>query len=221
MRFAPAAICFLATRSRRKESPDLFATIDKDAHIYEARTVAARPFSLAPQAFTPVQRQVPPPPAAPSPRLSDRLSNADLHFRLLEQYAPPSIVVTEEHHVVHVSGRAAQYLQVTGGDLSRDLMRLVRPELRVELRTALFRARRDHVNVEVAGIEVTIDGQPRRIDLGVRPILDQEEPARGFFLVLFREQDASDAGTVAPPTVQLSARSRRKRRSSWKTSCSG
>jgi two-component system CheB/CheR fusion protein len=197
----PGGYLFLGNSESPEGTPDLFATIDKDARIYEARTVAARPFSLAPQAFTPVQRQVPP---APSPRVPDRLSNADLHFRLLEQYAPPSIVVTEEHQVLHVSDRAAQYLQVTGGDLSRDLMRLVRPELRVELRTALFRARRDHVNVEVAGVEVTIDGERRRIDVAVRPILDQEEPARGFFLVLFRERVGSDTGTAAPPTVQLS-----------------
>ena len=53
-------------------------------------------------------------------------------------------------------------------------------------------------------MEVTIDGQPRRINLAVRPILDQEEPARGFFLVLFSEPDAADADTVSPSTVQLS-----------------
>ena len=200
----PGGYLFLGSSESPEGMADLFAPIEKDAHIYEARTVAARPFFLAPQVFTPVQRQVPQPPEVPSPRISDRLSNADLHLRLLEQYAPPSIVVTEEHQVMHVSVRAAQYLQVSGGDLSRDLMRLVRPELRVELRTALYRARRDRVNVEVAGIEVTIDGKSRRINLAVRPILDQEEPARGFFLVLFPEPDASDVDTESPPTVQLS-----------------
>ena len=34
------------------------------------------------------------------------------HQRLLEQYAPPSIVVTEDHDVLHVSGRAGRYLRV-------------------------------------------------------------------------------------------------------------
>jgi two-component system, chemotaxis family, CheB/CheR fusion protein len=202
----PGGYLFLGSSESPEGMSDLFATIDKDAHIYEARTVAARPFSTAPEPFTPTPRQAPQQPVALAPRISDRLSNAELHLRLLEQYAPPSIVVTEEHQVVHVSERAAQYLQVTGGELSRDLMRLVRPELRVELRTALYRAHRDRVNVEVGSVDVAIDGQPHRVTLGVRPILGREEPARGFFLVLFSEVDAPAAvDSAAPPTVQLSS----------------
>jgi two-component system, chemotaxis family, CheB/CheR fusion protein len=199
----PGGYLFLGSSESPEAMSELFATIDKDAHIYEARTVAARPFSLTPPPFTLMQRQAPQPAVPASPRIFDRLSNADLHLRLLEQYAPPSIVVTEEQQVVHVSERAGQYLQVMGGELSRDVMRLVRPELRVELRTGLYRARRDRANVEVAGIEVTIDGKPRRINLGVRPILDEEEPARGFFLVLFSEADASEVDRVAAPSVEL------------------
>ena len=200
----PGGYLFLGGSESPEGMSDLFATVHKEAHIYEARTVMARPFALALQPFTGAARQVPQPPAAPPLPIFDRLSNADLHLRLLEQYAPPSIVVTEEHQVVHVSERAGEYLQVTGGDLPRDLIRLVRPELRLELRTALYRAGRDRVNVEVPGLQVTTDGRLRRINLLVRPILGDEEPMRGFFVVLFSEVDPSPADSPAPPTVQLS-----------------
>ena len=67
---------------------------------------------------------------APRRARAERVSPADLHQRLLEQYAPPSLVVTEDHHVVHMSERAGRYLQIRGGEPSRDLLQLVHPELR-------------------------------------------------------------------------------------------
>ena len=47
----------------------------------------------------------------------------DLHQRLLEQYAPPSIViVNEEYEIVHLSERAGRYLQFVGGEPSHNLL---------------------------------------------------------------------------------------------------
>ena len=57
---------------------------------------------------------LPPPP--PGAALRERLGAGELHQRLLEQYAPPSIVVNEEHDIVHVSDGAAKFLQVSGGE---------------------------------------------------------------------------------------------------------
>ena len=50
-------------------------------------------------------------------------------------------MVTEDHLVVHLSERVGRFLQVLGGEPTRDLLRMVRPDLRGELRTALTRQR--------------------------------------------------------------------------------
>ena len=111
--------------------------------------------------------------------------------------------MNDEHLVIHVSEHAGEYLQVGGGELSRELLRLVCPELRVELRTALYRATRERVAVEVRGIEVTMGGHSRRINLGVRPMLDDEEPARGFLLVLFSPSEDAEKEPARPPALEL------------------
>lgn len=64
----------------------------------------------------------------------------ELHLKLLEQYGPPSVVINGAHDIVHLSEHAGRYLQFGGGEPSANLMKLVLLQMRVELRTAIFRA---------------------------------------------------------------------------------
>jgi two-component system CheB/CheR fusion protein len=185
------------------ESPegtnDLFQIADKDAHIYQSRSAIGRlslprveSALLPPQERTAVR--------ASASRPVDRLFPADLHQRLLEQYAPPSIVVSDEYAVVHISENGGRYLTVSAGEPSRDLLRLVRPELRGDLRTALHQAAQQRASVAVRGIRLDGPGEPS-IAITVRPVLREGDPARGFFLVLFEEETTINVSQ--PPTVEL------------------
>jgi two-component system CheB/CheR fusion protein len=181
----PGGYLFLGT----SESPDsantnLFLRLDANAHVYESRTATSR--LAIPLADAPLI--VPKLPARAEPRLQDRISPADLHQRVLEQYAPPSVIVTADYTVVHISDQAGKYLQVRGGEPSRDLLLLLRPELRPDVRTALHQAAKARTNIDVNGIVVTFDdGSQRSVDVGVRPVLRDGDPARGLFLVIFSE----------------------------------
>src|SRR5581483_8987765 len=138
----------------------------------------------------------------PEPR-PDRVLPADLHLRLLEQYAPPSLVVTEEHNIVHMSERVGRYMQVRGGEPTRDLLVLVLPELRPDLRTALHEASKGRKNVEIHGVSVTVDGVARQVDLAVRPVLRDGDAAKGYFLVTFEER--TDDAALPTPAATLSS----------------
>jgi two-component system CheB/CheR fusion protein len=148
---------------------------------------------------------VPTPPAAATPvrdetRARDRISHADLHQRLLEEYAPPSVVVDEEHEVLHLSDGAARFMKVTGGEPSNNLLKMIRPELRLDLRTALYQARQSRARVDARGVRLSIDSSPTTVDITVRPILRDDDSARGFFLVLF-ETRVPDPSLAEPKTV--------------------
>src|SRR5205814_1190862 len=136
----PAGFLFLGA----SESPDggsgLFMRFDNTAHVYESRTGTSRVARPLVDGPIPLLHAGP---RASEPRAAERLSPADLHHRLLEQYAPPSMIVTEEHHVVHMSASVGRYLQLRGGEPTRDLLLLARPELRPDLRTALHQAARE------------------------------------------------------------------------------
>ena len=108
----------------------------------------------------------------------------ELHLKLLEQYAPPSIVVNEEHDVVHLSDKAGRYLHFTAGEASMNLFRVINPALQIELRTALFRASQgEEANVTSAPQTVHVEGRNEVITLQVRRIASA--PAERYFLVIF------------------------------------
>jgi two-component system CheB/CheR fusion protein len=203
----PGGYLFLGTSETPDGSNDLFHRVDANAHVYESRTATSRlaiPLGDSPPMLPRTQSRL------PEPRLPEKISPADLHHRLLEQYAPPSVVVTEDHNVVHMSESVGRYLQLRGGEPSRDLLSLVRAELRPDLRTALHQAGKSRMNVEVRNVLVPQDDGAHRVDVSVRPVLRAGDPERGFFLVIFSEQaivpPGADAGlTLTSPTEPLAA----------------
>ena len=120
----------------------------------------------------------------------------ELHLKLLEHYGPPSVVINEAYDIVHLSEHAGRYLTFRAGEPSTNLIHVVHPSLRVELRTALFRASQTNENIIAAGQQVQIDGGTELIDLHVRPI-HPEDAAHGFFLVLFEKQTTPPGAEAA------------------------
>jgi two-component system CheB/CheR fusion protein len=127
----------------------------------------------------------------------------ELHLKLLEQYGAPSVVVNEAHDIVHLSEHAGRYLHFTAGEPSANLTKVVHPSLRLELRTALFRAAQTKENIVALNQTIQIDGATEVIDLHVRPI-QASDPEAGFYLVLFEKKignGAPEASTSRQETV--------------------
>ena len=199
-------LLFLGTSESADCAEPLFVPLDKRHRLYARRPVArSTPLSLPSGAGLFVQTLntlavsiSAPSAAAPS---SDRrdLTWGEVHFRLVELFAPPSLLVDAENNIVHLSEKAGQFLRFGGGEASVNLLRSVDPLLRLELRTALFRARQTGKIVDALSVPMEIAGQPRLLNLHVRPAHDL---APGYLLVVFEE-----AGGVAPSEVPLALRS--------------
>ena len=194
----PGGFLFLGGSESPDSTADLFTAFDKAAHIYASRSVSSRP-TLGP--VDPPLTRPRPVAQAPEPRSPDRMLPVELHQRLLESYAPPSVVVTDEHNVVHMSESVGRYLRVAGGEPTRDLLRLVRDELRPDLRSALFQAAREHVTVEVSGMPAALDTGERTIDIVVHPVPRESEVGRGYLLVTFSERGDDGTARRHPPCV--------------------
>jgi two-component system CheB/CheR fusion protein len=181
----PGAYLFVGASESPEGTNDLFMRFDSTAHVYESRSITSRlpiPLADGPPTVRPARML--------EVRPAERIAPADLHQRLLEQYAPPSVVINADHNVVHMSERAGRFMQIRGGEPSSDLLMLVRAELRPDLRTALHQAARDRTSVEIRGIAVVLDDATTQVDVAVRPVLRDGDPARGFFLVIFDEAGA-------------------------------
>lgn len=184
----PEGFLFLGT----SETPaaGAFAVADARAHLYQARAVRTRTLTSQPESpnrasATPV-----------APLRSSGIVPAELHQRLLEAYAPPSIVVKEDHQIIHVSERGGRYLRVAGGEPTRDLLRLLRPGLQADVRSALYDATRDKQPVHVANVPATLEDGEGRVNIAVYPVFEETEAGRGYLLLTFQEQRG--APVVAP-----------------------
>ena len=123
----------------------------------------------------------------------------NLHQQMVEQYAPPSILVSPDNKLVHLSAHAGRYLIHPGGEPTASLMKLVREELRIELQYALQAARSDQAPYDSKPVPVQFNGHPRPVVMHVRPALDPERD--GFLLVIFEEREPREEQAGAPPAA--------------------
>jgi len=114
-----------------------------------------------------------------------------LHARMVERYAPPSLLVAPDDKVVHLSERVGRYLVHPGGELTSSIFKLLREELRVEVRGLLHGARETMRPTYSKPIKMQLDGKPASVVVSVRPASDSQQD--GFVLVIFDERD-DDAG---------------------------
>lgn len=175
------------------DRPELFRAASKEHHLYRRRNVAGAHARL-PSLPLAARSATPPPPAAAAIRADAATGYGVLHQRMVERYAPPSILVDAEHNVLHVSEHAGRYLQVPGGLPSNNVFSLVREELRSELRGALLMAREQQATSRSKPISVRIDGEVRSVVLRVGSTGAND--ANAVALVIFDE-----AGQVAPSGV--------------------
>ncbi len=197
----PEGYLFLGTSESINDAAHLFITTDKDHRIYQSRAVTSHmsfPLPKMPLTTRIDQRHRE---ERDETRAHERLSYLDLHLRLLEQFGPPSVVVNENYDIVHLSERAGQYMQFTGGEPTHNLLRVVRPELRLDLRTALYQAVQKRTNVEARGLYVRLNNHTQTVNLIVRPIMRDDDPGRGFILVIFEEADET-VGSEAPLSIE-------------------
>ena len=181
----PGGTLVLGT-SETIDGDGLFRVRDKKAAIYERRPGRAQdhrvpvfPTSLA---RLPKRREA---------RAADTaaMSYGVLHERLVERYAPPSLVVDAQHAVLHVSEHAGRFLAVPAGEATSDVLKLVRTELRIELRAALAAAASSGAPARSQAVRVVIDGEARDVVLQVRP--GGGDDLEGYFLVVFDDDEVA------------------------------
>jgi len=186
----PQGKLFLASSESIDEGSPHFSVIDKKNRIYSQRSAprSSLPVPSGPSTLgwaLEVSRAAQRAPIIsalafePSALMRDRehgpvrsrdASWGELHLRLLEQLAPPSVLVDAEHDIVHLSAKAGRYLQYGGGEPSRNLLRLVPIGLRIELRAALYQAAQTGQPIETAIMPTSVDGEALSVSLRVVPM---------------------------------------------------
>lgn len=166
------------------DAGELFATFDKKRSLYRRRDVPGPEprlpvFPMSAAKTSEVPRGL--------DRTPERARYGVAHQRVLERYGPPSLLVDVDDRVVHLSDTVGRYLTHPGGQMTSNVFKLVREDLRIELRSAMHEARRSGRPVRSAPASVDLDGHAATVVLDVRPAVAREDD--GYVLVVFTEHE--------------------------------
>jgi two-component system CheB/CheR fusion protein len=207
----------LGTAESVGENTELFEIIDRTHKIYAKKPALARPHVQYtsedhPRAITPTVRQT----TSAQTTQADYQREADRI--LLGRYAPPGVLVDENFEVLHFRGRTSLYLEQPAGEPTRNVLKMARDGLFLELRSALSAAVRQKQPVYTEAIRVRVDGALRTLDLEVIPVTP---PGSGqpCYLILFTSPRPATAPLLRQTLAQRrNPPSRRRRRRTLKRS---
>lgn len=196
----PDGFLFLGSSESADAASEFFVPFDKKNRIYRARPLSRSLRYIPALTNGPVNRV---PELLLTPNGGRRqFSFSDVHQRALSKFAPPSLIVDRDSNIVHMSDAAGRFLRHVGGEPSRNVLALVLPELRLEVRTALYQALQSGSSVE--GQRVLIkrdDNKAFIVNVIVRPFTDEVANAE-FALVLFEEIEQTMNGVPQEAQAQ-------------------
>jgi len=186
----PGGILFLGNSETVGEQTDRFHTLSSRHKVYQARATGLMP-SYDLRSVNPA-----------SPRLAESLRPtryqpaADL--RLLEavyqeviaDFAPACIVVDENNDVLHLLGKAGDYLHPPTGAFTRNVLKLTNRHISVTLATMLHRASRDGREHAFDNVKFRHGRKLLIVRLRVRPLRLHDGATTGPRLIFIEPKQA-------------------------------
>jgi two-component system CheB/CheR fusion protein len=191
----PGGYLFLGSAETAEIAGNLFVPVDKKHRIYRATQARISSYPQVPQPTLALAAM----PAKSGRNRAERrkVSPEELHRRFVEDFMPPSILIDGNGDIVYVTSPAGRFLHYPHGELSKNILALVRPELRLELSAALFQARQSHEEIDTSWVRMQKEGATVPIRMVVRPGRESSD-LKGTTLVVF-EEASDDAGEVKIP----------------------
>ena len=142
----------------------------------------------------------PPLPAVSQPQEMESSAMTKLAERtLFQQHVPPSLIVDEHYHILHIYGRVRPFLDMPSGKPTHDLLELARDGLRMELRMCIHIALREEQMARRDGVKITSEEGLRTVNITVQPLQYSGAQSR---LVIVTFEDVEHE-TVAPKAVDV------------------
>ena len=190
----PGGYLFLGTSESVDAAGALFTVVDKKSRIFRVDPNAPKRGHAGYLADRAADAVVPAPSSAPeAERVPPQGALAMQHLQALQNVLPASVLIDERHDVLHLSSDAARFMERNAGVPSNNLLDNVEEDLRLELRTALFKAAQTGSKV-VARVRDRADGLRPALEIEVHPITDGEKGTRRM-LVVFRELEPASPET--------------------------
>jgi two-component system CheB/CheR fusion protein len=191
----PTGFLMLGTSETVGQFADLFNLVDKKYKIY-ARKIASTRLPIEPITSNyPVE-------TTKSPLLisNDSWNDVEIHKEadriVLNKFAPVGVIINNDLEILQFRGQTSRYLQPAPGRPSFNLLKMAKEELRLELRSSVYQAKKQAIATKKEGIRIKEENKFRMVNIHVipLPILGAGED---FFLVLFEDIPLSESLLMA------------------------
>ena len=109
---------------------------------------------------------------------------------LLDQYAPPSVIIDKNNEAIYFSGNTGQYLEIPVGEARLNILNMAKKGLKPELDATIRKVRTGRMEVQTNGVEVKVNDHFKTINLIVKPVLVKETDL-GALLIIFEPAQKS------------------------------
>jgi two-component system CheB/CheR fusion protein len=198
-------VLFLGPSESPGELMPEFQALDDHWKIYRKR----RDIRLPPDMRLPLSMAAPHVRVtAPAPAQAMDASLLSAYDRLLDEFMPPGLLITDRRQLVHAFGGAGRFLTHRDGRPTSDILDLVDGNLKLALAGSLQRAAKDLTAVVYTGVRLGDAGAEKSYKLTVKPILNRQANLT-HLLISLEEMDATPADKRSTATeIDVSEASR-------------
>lgn len=196
----PGGYLFLGSSESIDICDELFSVVDKKNRIFRARTgtvASHRGSSIPRSSYSPMASR--PKPLSFEPQ--QKPSVATVHERARQALAPPSILISQTAEILHIGDGAGRYLRHVAGEVTRNLLTLLAPELRLEMRTALYQAQNTSQPVKTRPVLLEHNGLSFQVSVTAHPLRDDTTDME-CMLVVFSETEFEPGSSDTYPRTQ-------------------
>ncbi len=105
---------------------------------------------------------------------------------LVQQFAPPSVIVNHQGDILYIHGMTGNFLQPPPGPPTNNILAMAREGLRMDLLAAVRKAAAGDSPVVQKGVQVRTNSSSTKVDIMARKVADPEA-LQGLILVSFVE----------------------------------
>ncbi len=194
-------VLFLGSSESPGPLSDDYDAINEHWRIYrkvrESRTASDMKLPLL-RGFATSAGRVLQPAARATPADASLLASYD---RLLDRFMPPGFLVDDDGQLLDTFGGAERYLKVKGRRPSVGFVDMLPEAARAPVAGALDRSRHGEGPVRYSGLEISMDGEPRCVDIVVERLDNPRTGARQLLVLLASEKPAAAGEHPEPPQV--------------------
>jgi len=107
---------------------------------------------------------------------------------LLDQYAPPSVIIDKNNNALYFSGDTGIYLEPPNGLAKFNILEMARKGLKLPLQQAIEDSRKSNKEVYTKDIDVILSDTLKKTNLKVRPLLTKEYDP-GTLIIIFEPSE--------------------------------